>query len=124
MKIETIAPGTCIVRDTASRKGRTSAVAPGLTASRHLHYGRIILDANETPAVTFGTGGCETVLICLGGAATIVAGGQTYSLGKYDSLYVPRAAEVTVTPGPPGCDVAEIAAPVARTFIRAASPHR
>jgi len=112
--IETIAPGTCIVRDTASRKGRTRAVAPGTTASRHLHYGRIILDANETP-LTFGTGGFETALIGLGGTATVVAEGQTFSLGKYDALYVPRLAEITVTPGSSGCDLAEIAAPVTKT---------
>jgi len=112
--IETIAPGTCIVRDTASRKGRTRAVAPGTTASRHLHYGRIILDANETP-LTFGTGGFETALIGLGGTATVVAEGQTFSLGKYDALYVPRLAEITVTPGSSGCDLAEVAAPVTKT---------
>ena len=114
MTIETIAPGTCIVRDTASRKGRTRAVAPGTTASRHLHYGRIILDANETP-LTFGTGGFETALIGLGGTATVVAEGQTFSLGKYDALYVPRLAEITVTPGSSGCDLAEVAAPVTKT---------
>jgi 5-deoxy-glucuronate isomerase len=120
--IETIAPGTCIVRDTASAKGRTRPVAPGTTASRYLHYGRIVLDAPDMPPVTFATGSCETVLICLGGTATVVADGQTFSLGKYDSLYVPRSADVTVTPGPSGCDLAEIAAPVTRThpvqFVR------
>ena len=113
MKIETIAPSTCVVRDTASRKGRTRAVEPGTTASRHLHYGRIILDANNAP-VTFGTGGCETVLICLDGTAIVVATGQPFSLGKYDSLYVPRLTEVMVTAGPSGCDLAEIAAPVTK----------
>jgi 5-deoxy-glucuronate isomerase len=113
VKIETIAPDTCVVRDTASRKGRTRAVAPGTTASRHLYYGRIILDASDGP-VGFETGGFETVLICLGGTATAGAG-QPFSLGKYDSLYVPRMTDVTVTPGPSGCDVAEIAAPVTRT---------
>jgi 5-deoxy-glucuronate isomerase len=123
VKIETIASGTCIVRDTASRKGRTRAVAPATTASRHLHYGRIILDADDTP-VTFKTDGFETVLICLGGTATVVCPGgitslgaehQTFVFGKYDSLYVPRLVEVTVTPGPSGCDLAEIAAPVTKT---------
>jgi 5-deoxy-glucuronate isomerase len=121
VNVETIAPGTCIVRDTASRKGRTEAVAPGTTASRHLHYGRIILDAHDAP-LSFATGASETVLIDLGGTATVVADGQTFSLDKYDSLYVPRGANVTVTPGPSGCDVAEIAAPVTKThpvqFVR------
>jgi 5-deoxy-glucuronate isomerase len=128
--METIAPGTCVVRDTASRKGRTQAVAPGTTASRYLHYGRIILDASDKP-LTFGTGEFETALICLGGTATVVcsggtaplsAEGQTFSLDKYDALYVPRSAEITVTSGLSGCDLAEIAAPVSKShpvqFVR------
>jgi 5-deoxy-glucuronate isomerase len=113
-KIEPIAPGTCVVRDTASRKGRTLVVSPGTTASRHLRYGRIILDASHS-AVTFETEGFETVLVGLGGNASVAAAGKTFSLGKYDSLYVPRQSHVTVTPGSSGCDLAEIAAPVTKT---------
>ncbi len=45
---------TCIVRDTAARKGRTQSVAPGKTASQLLHYGRIILDAGEKAARRYG----------------------------------------------------------------------
>ena len=114
MKIETLASSTCIVRDTASKKGRTRTVAPGATASRHLHYGRIILDAHHPP-LAFETGDLETALICLAGTAIVAIGNQTLSLGKYDSLYVPRLMDVTVTPGASGCDVAEIAAPVTKT---------
>jgi 5-deoxy-glucuronate isomerase len=114
MTIETLASSTCVVRDTASKKGRTRTVAPGTTASRHLHYGRIILDADDSP-LTFQTGGLETALICLGGTATVAVGNQTFSLSKYDSLYVPRGMDVTVTPGASECDVAEIAAPVSKT---------
>jgi hypothetical protein len=33
--LEAITAGTCIVRDTASKKGRTHAVMPGTTASRY-----------------------------------------------------------------------------------------
>jgi 5-deoxy-glucuronate isomerase len=121
MKIETIAPGTCVVRDTAARKGRTLAVAPGTTASRNLRYGRIILDPNGSP-LTFGTGGLETGLIGLGGTANVAANGQNFVIGKYDSLYVPRQSTISVTPGPDGCDLAEIAAPVANAhplqFVR------
>ena len=112
MKLETIAPGTCVVRDTASRKGRTHAVTPGLTASRYLHYGRIILDPGD-PAVRVDTGDRETGLICLGGEAAVDAEGATYRLTKYDALYIPREATFVVTAGPAGCDLAEIAAPVA-----------
>lgn len=64
-----LAPTTCVVRNTAARKGRTRAVAPGETALRFLHYGRIILDATDGP-VTLTTGQLETGLIGLRGATT------------------------------------------------------
>jgi 5-deoxy-glucuronate isomerase len=111
MTVETITSSTCVVRDTASQKGRTRAVAPGMTASRHLHYGRIILDAGEAP-LHVATDERETGLICLGGRAVVRVDAQTFELTKYDALYVPREAAFTVAPGASGCDLAEIAAPV------------
>jgi 5-deoxy-glucuronate isomerase len=111
MSMQTIAPGTCIVRNTAARTGRTCAVAPGTTASQYLHYGRIILDAGDAP-LRFDTGGMETGLICLGGSAAIAVADRRFALAKYDTLYVPRDATVEVAAGPGGCDFAEIAAPV------------
>jgi 5-deoxy-glucuronate isomerase len=114
MEIHTIAPETCIVRNTAARKGRTQAIAPGTTtASRHLHYGRVILDANDTP-LAIETGAHETALICLKGAATVTVGGAAYGLARYDAVYVPRDAAATITPGAEGCDLAEISAPVTK----------
>jgi 5-deoxy-glucuronate isomerase len=110
---ETLAPGTCIVRNTAARKGRTRSVAPGGTSMRHLHYGRIVLDAGDPP-VRFATGELETGLICLRGSATVSIEGATYELGRYDSLYVPRDSTIAVTPSADGCDLAEIAAPVSK----------
>ncbi|HEX4566130.1 MAG TPA: 5-deoxy-glucuronate isomerase [Vicinamibacterales bacterium] len=115
MTIERIAPGTCMVRDTAARKGRTRAVEPGATASRYLHYGRVILDADDTP-LTIDPGTFETALICLGGDATVDADGRTYRLVKYDALYVARDVSFTVTPGATGCDLAEISAPVSGKY--------
>jgi 5-deoxy-glucuronate isomerase len=114
MRVEQISPGTCVVRDTASGRGRTRAVAPGLTASRHLHYGRIILAAGDAP-LRVETGEHETAIICLKGDAAVEAGGETYRLAKYDGLYVPRDAAFTATPGPDGGDLAEISAPVTGT---------
>src|SRR5262245_61230842 len=112
MEIQQITPSTCIVRNTASRKGRHQAVAPGATAARHLHYGRIILDAGSQ--LSFSTGGMETALVGMKGDATIRTGGQSYSLGRYDALYIPRDSDVEVTAGDGGCDIAEIASPVER----------
>jgi 5-deoxy-glucuronate isomerase len=121
MNVHTIAPATCVVRNTAGRKGRTRSVEPGKTASRYLHYGRIILDAADA-AIRFDTGQMETGLIGMNGTATVRVDGQAYTLGKYDSLYAPRGASIEITPGPEGCDLTEIAAPVTKAhavqFVR------
>lgn len=109
----TISSSTCIVRNTASKKGRTTAVAPGMTAAKNLHYGRIILDRGAS-SLRFETGGLETGLVCLGGGAEVRTEGQSLRLGKYDALYVPRDASIEIVSGPGGCDLAEIAAPVER----------
>lgn len=106
---------SCVVRDTAAKKGRTRTVSPGKTSAKHLHYGRIILDADDAP-VSFETGGHETGFIVLGGSASIVAGGKTYEMGRYDSLYTPRDTGIGVRAGASGCDVAEISAPVDKTY--------
>jgi 5-deoxy-glucuronate isomerase len=115
MTTEQIAKDTCIVRNTAARKGRTQAVVPGKTATKYLHYGRIILDAGDAP-MKFDTNDRETGLICLKGSATVRTGDQSFTLGRFDSLYVPRDASIEVTPGSDGCDLAELAAPVGRPY--------
>ena len=118
MTLQQIAKDTCVVRDTAARKGRTTAVAPGTAASRYLHYGRIILDGGDRP-LGFATNDMETGLIGLNGSAevkTSKTGSQSFTVGRYDSLYVPRGAAVDITPGPDGCDLAEVAAPVDREY--------
>jgi 5-deoxy-glucuronate isomerase len=106
---------TCIVRDTGSRKGRTHAVVPGQTAAKHLHYGRIILDAADAP-LSFATDDRETGLICLSGEASVKAEGQEFTLTRYDSLYVPRSATIEIVARANGCDIAEIAAAVDTRF--------
>lgn len=113
MSLAAIASDTCIVRKTAARKGRTESIAPGRTASRHLHYGRIILDPGDAP-LGFETGDRETGLICLRGAAEVRIDGDAYALERYDAVYVPRDAAVSVTPRADGCDLAEISAAVER----------
>jgi 5-deoxy-glucuronate isomerase len=110
-----ITPERCIVRGTASRKGRTRSVSPETSALRLLHYGRIVLDARDSP-VAFETGAHETGLVCLNGGAEVATEGASYSLARYDALYVPKAATVEVRPGTAGCDLAEISAPVERRY--------
>jgi 5-deoxy-glucuronate isomerase len=103
-----ISPSTCIIRNTASRSGRTVSVAPGRTAARHLHYGRIILDAGQP--LSFHTDDRETGLIGLKGSATVTVEGRPYELGRYDALYVPRDSTIALQAGAGGCDLAEVAA--------------
>ena len=115
MVLPAITTDTCIVRDTASRPGRTKAVEPGKTAARFLNYGRIILETGGPP-LRVEAGGLETGLICLKGSATIAVGDATYPEVPYDALYVPRDAGFEIVAGPDGCDLAEIAAPVERQY--------
>ena len=106
---------SCVVRNTNSRKGRTRSIAPGATSARHLHYGRIILDAGDEP-IRLSTAEHETSLICLKGGATVSVEGGTFELGLYDSLYIPRDSEVEVVAGVEGCDIAEVSSPVANRY--------
>jgi 5-deoxy-glucuronate isomerase len=101
---------TCVVRDTASRRGRNISIRPGETAARHLHYGRIVLDGES---LTFDTEGRETGLIGLKGNATVEVEGQSFEVGQYDALYVPRDTRVTINGA---CDLAEVAAPVDNNY--------
>jgi 5-deoxy-glucuronate isomerase len=115
MTIPAIERTSCIVRDTAAARGRTRSVEPGKTAARHLHYGRIILDAGDTPA-RVDPGGVETALICLKGEATVSVAGADYRMVPYDALYVPRETAFDVRPSQAGCDLAEIAAAVEQSY--------
>jgi 5-deoxy-glucuronate isomerase len=111
-----ITPETCFVPATHKGKGRRTAVAPGDTAARYLHYGRIILSTDDAP-ITFQNNDHETGLICLNGAARVSTAGETFELARYDSVYIPRDSSVEVAvSGPDGCDLAEISAPVANRY--------
>ena len=107
-----ISPATCYVPATHLGKGRRTAVAPGRTAARYLHYGRITLNAGDAPVV-FDNGDHETGLVCLNGAAEVSVAGETFDLGRYDALYIPRDSRIEVRPGGGGaCDLAKVSAPV------------
>jgi 5-deoxy-glucuronate isomerase len=111
MDIQKIDPATCVIRSTHSQSGRTEWVAPGTTAARNLHYGRIRLAEGDQP-VRVDPGPMETGLVSLAGEAGVEVGTARFVMHPYDSLYVPRATGVCVKPGSGGCDLAEIAAPV------------
>jgi 5-deoxy-glucuronate isomerase len=107
---------TCFVPATHEGKGRRIAVAPGSSAARYLHYGRITLDAVDGP-INFENDDHETGLVCLNGAAQVTTGGQSFQLARYDALYIPRDSEINVRAiDDKGCDLAEISAPVANHY--------
>jgi 5-deoxy-glucuronate isomerase len=112
--LEPIRRETCVVKATHRQPGRSISVKPGETASRNLYYGRIILKAGDAP-LSFETETRETGLVCLNGSATVSAGGETFILNRYDSLYIPRDSKVEVSTTE-GCDLAEIAAPVEKQY--------
>jgi len=109
-----ITPETCFVPKTHEGRGRRTAVAPGATAARYLHYGRITLAAGDAP-ISFNSEDHEIGLICLNGKATVKTEGQTFDLDRYDAVYVPRDSEIEVN-APEGCDLAEVSAPVAKRY--------
>src|SRR6266446_5135621 len=85
-----------IFRHTNARKGRNISITPENSSMKHLVYGRIILDKEES-RVTFSTGKLETGLICLSGECTIKAEGQANKIDRYDSIYLPRDTDVEIT---------------------------
>ena len=105
---------TCFVPKTHEGKGRRTAVRPGATAARYLHYGRITLAAGDPP-LQFNSNDHEVGLICLNGKATVRAEGETFDLDRYDAVYVPRDSEIEVSTTD-GCDLAEVSAPVAKRY--------
>jgi 5-deoxy-glucuronate isomerase len=115
VKQNPITPETCFVPKTHEGKGRRTAVAPGATAARYLHYGRITLGAGDAP-VRFNTKDHEVGLICLKGKATVKAEDETFELDRYDAVYVSRDSEIEVAPNEAGCDLAEVSAPVAKRY--------
>ena len=112
IQTQEISPETCFVPATHKGKGRRTAVEPGKTAARYLYYGRITLDAGDE-AVAFDNKDHETGFVCLNGEAEVSVAVETYELGRYDALYIPRDSRIEVrAKGDKGCDLAEVSAPV------------
>ena len=116
LKQNPITAETCFVPKTHEGHGRRTAVAPGPTAARFLHYGRITLHAGDA-AIEFSNNDHETGLICLQGSARISANDESFQLERYDAVYVPRDSAIKVeVNGANRCDLAEVSAPVAKRY--------
>lgn len=114
IKLEKIDPATCVVKGTNRKRGRTNSVSPGTTASRNLFYGRIIIEPGDAP-IAFENAGHETGLICLNGAGIVTTSGQTFSMNRYDALYVPRDSTI-VAASDGAFDLAELSSPVENQY--------
>ena len=116
LKQNPITAETCFVPGTHEGHGRRTAVAPGATAARYLHYGRITLNAGDS-ALEFSNNDHETGLICLNGNASVSANGETFQLGQYDAVYVARDSAIKIeVNNDTGCDLAEVSAPVEKRY--------
>jgi 5-deoxy-glucuronate isomerase len=85
-----------VFRKTNAKAGRHLSITPQNSTMKHLSYGRIILNSS-TSKVAFTNEDRETALICLSGPATVQTAGQTFELGRYDSIYVPRDSSIAVS---------------------------
>ncbi len=114
MSTAPLASSKLIFSGTASRRGRNISVSPSNSVMAHLHYGRIILAADE-PRVAFSTEKRETALLSMRGACSITVDGTRYDIGLHDAIYIPPGSAVVVeTTGE--VDLVECAAEVSGTY--------
>ena len=97
--LESIANGTCIVRNTAGTAGPHWSLTPGPTASRHLHYGRVILGGGDAPFDCQHGRPRNRLHRPRGQCRSSRSAGATYAMTPYDALYVPRDSRVRVAAG-------------------------
>ena len=103
-----------VFRKTNAHPGRSVSVTPANSTNRHLSYARILLGPS-VPSISFETDDRETGLICLSGEAVVILSGQSFRLGQFDALYVPRNSVVDLRSSS-AVDIAEFSAPVSSPF--------
>jgi 5-deoxy-D-glucuronate isomerase len=103
-----------VFRKTNQHKGRHISVTPDNSTNRHLSYGRIILD-RDAPSIAFNNGNQETGLICLSGHATLRTAGESFEIGRYDSIYIPRDSRIEVSTAA-AVDFAEFSSDVEKKY--------
>ena len=103
-----------VFRKTNAHPGRSVSVTPANSTNRHLSYARILLGPS-VPSISFETDDRETGLICLSGEAVVTLSGQSFRLGQFDALYVPRNSVVDLRSSS-AVDLAEFSAPVGSSF--------
>jgi 5-deoxy-glucuronate isomerase len=103
-----------LIKNTASKKGRTIPITPETTDFQYLSAGRIILDA-DVPRITARNEGAETTLLVLHGTGRVTVGNESYDVARFDGVYVPRGEEFTVETGD-HIDIYEGSAPTGKSY--------
>jgi 5-deoxy-glucuronate isomerase len=115
MKPNTSVPAEKLLfRNTNGHIGRHVAVTPDNSTMRHLAYGRIILGDSKRSEV-FDTGERETGLIVLSGEGEVAVDKESFRLGRFDSIYIPRDSKVSLKTEST-IDLAEFSSDVANKY--------
>src|SRR5437016_1510177 len=93
-----------IFRKTNSHEGWREFFSPDTGAMRYLSYARLIFGP-ATRSHTLDTSAREWVLFCIKPSVTVTIGGQEFTLGRHDMLYLPRQTQVHIT-GDASADIA------------------
>src|SRR6185312_2325919 len=103
-----------LFRNTASKKGRVISITPQNSEFVAISAGRIILD-KEVPKAEGKNEGQETTLLCLHGSGRVTVGGNTYTVSRFDGVYIGRG-EKFVVETEESIDIVEASAPTNKTW--------
>jgi 5-deoxy-D-glucuronate isomerase len=106
-----------LFRGTDRIQGRKRIIHEFNTGLEFLRYGRIVLGPGGGEEVKVESGDEEIGFVCLAGKGTITTDGQTFQLGKYDALYLPRDSRCMIASSG-SFDVAEMASPASKKYPR------
>src|SRR4030042_2094417 len=103
-----------LFRGTQRVQGRKRIIHQYNTCLEWLRYGRIVLEKGGS-AIDVSSQDEEIGFVCLNGKGTIQGEGKTYTLSKYDALYLPRESQYTISSNG-AFDLAEVAAPSSKRY--------
>jgi 5-deoxy-glucuronate isomerase len=103
-----------LFRGTHRIQGRRRIIHQYNTGLEFLRYGRIVL-GKRGGKIDVDSQDEEIGFVCLNGNGMIQADGKSYSLNKYDALYLPRESHSTIS-SQNSFDLAECAASASKKF--------
>jgi 5-deoxy-glucuronate isomerase len=103
-----------LFRGTHQVQGRRRIIDHQNTGLEFLRYGRIVLGKGGNP-IQVESMDEEMGFICMGGSGDIQVEKDTFSLSKYDSLYLPRESWCTIS-SKGSFDLVEVAAPSSKKY--------